>query len=560
MPKPFFSLCLPGTEQPSQHESFSRCASPRRAFVSRWLLLGSALVALGSPNMALALTCPNMPTGASVLATIHFNTSDGEGQLWEIYPGAGQIQSPTGAEGTASASILAPGAKEGGQQTIWPKQGNFQPLNNLYVCMRYKMGANFVGIRTANKVVFLAAQDETFGKLGVNGFFGLKPFDTSNYPISSVPFKWGFGPNSATQYWDNSHTCQSDFGLECFPNATTTPMYPDTWYTIEMYGIASSCNTCRNGTMKWWIDGTLNGDYTDLNYGDTILNEWQINHTWDGGSFVVQCYNGATNQLGRDCTNPQIHYFDEVVIASTDGMAPPPSGDTDGDGILNASDNCPNIANANQQDSDSDGVGDACDSNGNPPPTGACTGTPTQVTTFSVENTLSNSVTVNFTQVGDENSLPASYYFRYAPAPLSWGTAQDVTSGSCAGLINGTQMGATFSCSIEGLQPDTDYEFQMISYCGTPNQGAHYAAPSNVIAATTLSLSSGGDSDTIPPPSGDSDLNTPPNNNCPASGNNPTCRSQGSATISGCSASTPSFFLTPFLLVALFGIHKRRVA
>lgn len=43
--------------------------------------------------------------------------------------------------------------------------------------------------------------------------------------------------------------------------------------------------------------------------------------------------------------------------------------DTDGDGIVDASDNCPAITNSDQMDTDGDGVGDACDncpSNGNP--------------------------------------------------------------------------------------------------------------------------------------------------------------------------------------------------
>ena len=35
--------------------------------------------------------------------------------------------------------------------------------------------------------------------------------------------------------------------------------------------------------------------------------------------------------------------------------------DTDGDGVADNSDNCPNDANADQADGDSDGLGDACD-------------------------------------------------------------------------------------------------------------------------------------------------------------------------------------------------------
>lgn len=38
-----------------------------------------------------------------------------------------------------------------------------------------------------------------------------------------------------------------------------------------------------------------------------------------------------------------------------------PPVDTDGDGINDASDNCPTVANANQSDEDGDGIGDACD-------------------------------------------------------------------------------------------------------------------------------------------------------------------------------------------------------
>lgn len=39
--------------------------------------------------------------------------------------------------------------------------------------------------------------------------------------------------------------------------------------------------------------------------------------------------------------------------------------DTDGDGINDIEDNCPNISNANQNDIDNDGIGDACDSQDN---------------------------------------------------------------------------------------------------------------------------------------------------------------------------------------------------
>jgi hypothetical protein len=44
----------------------------------------------------------------------------------------------------------------------------------------------------------------------------------------------------------------------------------------------------------------------------------------------------------------------------------PAIADADGDGVADASDNCVNVANANQADADADGTGDACDDTPNP--------------------------------------------------------------------------------------------------------------------------------------------------------------------------------------------------
>lgn len=93
-------------------------------------------------------------------------------------------------------------------------------------------------------------------------------------------------------------------------------------------------------------------------------------------------------------------------------------------------------------------------------------------------------VLVRWTEVDDGTGAPADYRVKYSEGPLvDWKTA---TVG-CDRWLRGEAVGAFIQCEVEGLEPSTDYEFQLMSFRMEDGRwaGARY---SNTARATTLQL------------------------------------------------------------------------
>src|SRR6266576_3317406 len=118
-------------------------------------------------------------------------------------------------------------------------------------------------------------------------------------------------------------------------------------------------------------------------------------------------------------------------------------------------------------------------------PGGGLPGFPGTVTDLAVVEVTQNSATLSFTEVNDGLGQPARYVVRFAEPPIEWGSARDVTEGTCATPQVGTDVGARLTCTVLGLAPATTYEFQVAAYRSTLDLVETFGSPSNVAQGTT---------------------------------------------------------------------------
>ncbi len=108
----------------------------------------------------------------------------------------------------------------------------------------------------------------------------------------------------------------------------------------------------------------LRGQGSDPEEGHTLpLYSWQITGQPTTGGAEVLFADG----FAPGTYNVTFNAFDSLLISGSDTITihvddgTPPPLDSDGDGIPDATDNCPFAFNPSQLDSDGDGIGDACD-------------------------------------------------------------------------------------------------------------------------------------------------------------------------------------------------------
>jgi len=140
---------------------------------------------------------------------------------------------------------------------------------------------------------------------------------------------------------------------------------------------ASTCEVCDGADND--LDGSTDEGFLNTD-GDTQADCVDSDDDNDGISDDDEATCGS-NPLNTDSTcevcdgadNDLNEGIDEGFANNdNDGLADCVDPDDDNDGVLDGSDNCPFVANADQADTDGDGIGNACDLQTGPPTKDQC--------------------------------------------------------------------------------------------------------------------------------------------------------------------------------------------
>lgn len=206
-------------------------------------------------------TWPHEPAGfvpytdwsVSALAASGWNTVNSNGYASIVSdlaapvspPTVGQWRYPVGfAGGTAPATMYYPLPNpfdEGFVGYAWKASNPWQGHNSF-----------------VNKIMFLQSRNSSCGNLYM-----------TMYGPPGGPYDLRVAPEWGNWSW-------------LTPNATNVPVSLGTWHKIELYFKYNTAGQ-SNGIVRWWMDGTLIGNYTNISFGASgCFGEYQLSPTWGG--------------------------------------------------------------------------------------------------------------------------------------------------------------------------------------------------------------------------------------------------------------------------------------
>lgn len=134
-------------------------------------------------------------------------------------------------------------------------------------------------------------------------------------------------------------------------------------YSDMTVSTASSTGWCLEKTGNVYVVFLANGGTANLTLptGNYAVRWFDPRNggSLKNGSVTTINGDGGTKSIGNSPSSPTEDWA--ILIYETSKFDPTGNADTDADGVKDSEDNCPLVANADQKDTDGDGIGDVCD-------------------------------------------------------------------------------------------------------------------------------------------------------------------------------------------------------
>lgn len=391
---------------------------------------------------------PNLPSSAVVILDCAFNSITCNGAVTNSY-NAGQIMTDLSAPESPPSVYRyrrGPSDLSGGTQLDYFLSS---PAEELYIGVATRSSVGWRGLDSgSNKLVMIGNAEDSY-TLGLYGVAGSNNFqliwnNQNSGIVNNCHYATSFLNGGAVANGPVYGDCPG--GLNWFPNVGSGYWEHGPWHYAEWCGRSSSTTTSRDGVFKWFLDGRIVGNYTQVNTSSPYRRVI-ITPTWDGQGtpWGVEAYYDMDRWVVARLPAGTCAAIGGGTVTTPSPTPPPPPSPT--------------------------------------PP--APTGTPGTVSNLTVVPQSSTTALMSFTAVDDGTGVPAKYDNRLAVSPISWGATSSIANGACASpFAPAGVIGSTVTCLLTGLTPGQSYQLQNVAFRGTMNAGAIYGSLGNVASFT----------------------------------------------------------------------------